>query len=66
MTHLYKVTLNWLCKAKTITDQMEAVWDAVVGIKEIIINLLDTDNDGMRTHAIKFMEMVVIVQTHSG
>ena len=45
---------------------MEAVWDAVVGIKEIIINLLDTDNDGMRTHAIKFMEMVVIVQTHSG
>ena len=65
MTHLYKVALGWICKAKTVTDNMEAVWNAVLSIKDVILNLLDTDNDGMRTHAIKFMEMLVITQTHS-
>ena len=65
MTHLYKVALGWLCKAKTVTDNMEAVWTAVLSIKDVILNLLETDNDGMRTHAIKFMEMLVITQTHS-
>ncbi len=65
MTHLYKVALGWLCKAKTVTDNMEAVWTAVLSIKGEILNLLETDNDGMRTHAIKFMEMLVITQTHS-
>ena len=65
MTHLYKVALGWLCKAKTVTDNMEAVWTAVLSIKDVILNLLETDNDGMRTHAIKFMEMLVNTQTHS-
>ena len=65
MTHLYKVALGWLCKAKTVTDNMEAVWTAVLSIKDVILNLLETDNDGMRTHAIKFMEMLVITQTHA-
>ena len=26
--------------------------------------MIDNDNDGIRTHAIKFMEMLVISQTH--
>jgi symplekin len=66
MSHLYKIALGWLCKAKTITDNMEAVWSAVLSIKDVILSLLDSDNDGMRTHAVKFMEMIVITQTHSG
>jgi symplekin len=66
MTNLYKVVLTWLCKAKVVTDNMEAVWSSVVNIKDEILNLLDTDNDGMRMNAIKFMEMIVIAQTHSG
>lgn len=64
MTHLYKVCLSWLSKAKTITDNMEAVWNVVGEIKANIIYLLDSDNDGVRTHAIKFMEMLVLAQTH--
>ena len=66
MTHLYKVALGWLCKAKVVTDNMEAVWSMVVNIKEEILNLLDDDNDGMKMNAIKFMEMLVVLQTHSG
>jgi hypothetical protein len=38
MTHLYKVTLGWLCKAKTVTDNMEAVWTAVL-VKNSFYNL---------------------------
>ena len=36
----------------------------MVTIKEIIVELLDSDNDGIRTHTIKFMEMIVLTQTH--
>jgi symplekin len=35
-------------------------------LKEVITQLIDSDNDGVRTHAIKFMEMVVLTQTHRG
>ena len=64
MTHLYKVTLVWISRAKVVTDDMEAVWNVVHGIKEIIIHLLEAENDGIRTHTVKFMEMLVITQTH--
>lgn len=64
MTFLYKLCLKWLCSAKTISDQMEAVWAAVSEMKADIVSLMESDNDGIRTHAIKFMEMLVIVQTH--
>ena len=66
MTHLYKVALGWLCRAKVVTDNMEAVWSMVVSIKEEILLLLDDDNDGMKMNAIKFIEMLVALQTHSG
>lgn len=65
MTHLYKVALAWLSKAKVITDDMEAVWNVICSIKEIITGLLEADNDGIRTHTVKFMEMLVITQTHA-
>lgn len=63
MTHLYKVALMWLAQAKIITEDMEAVWTVVCGIKSIITHLLEADNDGIRTHTVKFMEMLVITQT---
>ena len=49
---------------QVITEQMEAVWSLMDGMKKDIIKVINSDNDGMRTHAIKFMEMLVIVQTH--
>lgn len=64
MTHLYRVTMAWLCRARTITEDMEAVWNMVSGIKDAVVDLLEAKNDGIRTHAVKFMEMLVITQTH--
>jgi len=64
MTHLYKATLAWLSKAKVISEDMEACWTMISGIKEIIVHLLDADNDGIRTFTVKFMEMLVLAQSH--
>lgn len=63
-TQLYKAFLKWICKAK-ITDIMESTWEVWCQIKQYIFNLIDTaENDGIRTQCVKFMEMVVICQTH--
>jgi symplekin len=56
--------LKWLSQAKSISDSMEAAWGLMVNMKEIIVVLLDSDNDGIRTMTVKFMEMLVLTQTH--
>ena len=33
MTHLYRVALVWISKAKAVTEDMEAVWTVVGKIK---------------------------------
>ena len=65
MTHIYKVALTWLSKAKSVTEQMTATWSVICHIKEVINLMLEHGNDGVRTHTIKFMEMLVITQTHT-
>jgi len=64
MTHLYRSALKWLAGAKSVSESMEAAWGLMCNMKEIIVELLDSDNDGMRTMTVKFMEMVVLIQTH--
>jgi len=66
MAQLYKMTLKWLCTATNISEGMDAGWTNMVNLKDVIIQLVDSDNDGVRTVAIKFMEMVVLTQTHRG
>lgn len=43
---IYKVGLKWLAKAKTVTEDMEAAWKILGQIKQQIINMIDSDNDG--------------------
>ena len=64
MTHLYMLALKWLAGAKAVSESMEAAWGLMCNMKEIIVKLLDSDNDGTRTMTVKFMEMVVLIQTH--
>jgi symplekin len=64
MTHLYRATLRFLTEAKAVSERMEAAWVLMCNIKEVIVHLLDSDNDGMRTMTVKFMESVVLIQTH--
>lgn len=62
---IYKITLMWLCKATTISDEMEEAWKQLTSIKLEIVNMIDSDNDGIRTSSVKFLECVVLLQTHS-
>lgn len=60
LTQLYKVTLQWLVRFKTVTERQEACWDMVTQMKGDVLALLDSENDGVRTHAIKFTESLII------
>ncbi|KFO18967.1 Symplekin [Fukomys damarensis] len=60
MTQLYKVALQWMVKSRVISDLQEACWDMVSAMAGDIILLLDSDNDGIRTHAIKFVEGLIV------
>nr|XP_012418021.1 PREDICTED: symplekin isoform X4 [Odobenus rosmarus divergens] len=60
MTQLYKVALQWMVKSRVISELQEACWDMVSAMAADIILLLDSDNDGIRTHAIKFVEGLIV------
>uniref|UniRef100_A0A671P0P9 Symplekin-like n=1 Tax=Sinocyclocheilus anshuiensis TaxID=1608454 RepID=A0A671P0P9_9TELE len=60
LTQLYKVALQWLVRTKSVSDMQEPCWDMVTQMKEDVLALLDSDNDGVRTHAIKFTESLII------
>ena len=47
-------------RSKTVTERQEACWDLVTQMKGDVLALLDSENDGVRTHAIKFTESLII------
>lgn len=51
---------KWMVKSRVISDLQEACWDMVSSMAGEIILLLDSDNDGIRTHAIKFVEGLIV------
>ncbi|KAL0272117.1 UNVERIFIED_CONTAM: hypothetical protein PYX00_005209 [Menopon gallinae] len=61
---IYKTALMWLAKAKTVTEEMEAAWKVLGQIKQQVIRMIDNDNDGIRTLAVKFLEFIVLLQTY--
>ncbi|KAJ8916157.1 hypothetical protein NQ315_016296 [Exocentrus adspersus] len=61
---IYRRTLAWLCKASSVTDEMEDAWKQLCTIKLEIANMIDSDNDGIRTSSVKFLECVVLLQTY--
>ncbi|KAJ3592170.1 hypothetical protein NHX12_007298 [Muraenolepis orangiensis] len=60
LTQLYKVTLQWMVRSKVVTEMQEACWNMLTQMKEGVLALLDSENDGVRTHAIKFTESLII------
>ncbi|ROT70452.1 symplekin isoform X2 [Penaeus vannamei] len=62
---LHRATLAWLSSARTVTPEMEQVWHIITSIKNSIITMIDHDNDGVRTQAIKFLESLVLLQTYT-
>lgn len=58
---LYRCALQWVCKAKTVSPEMTAIWEQVNQIKATLAELIDSDNDGIRTHVVKFLEGLTLV-----
>ncbi len=50
---LFKYTLMWLSKSKTVTDEMESAWISINELKKHILMLIDSDLDGYKINAIK-------------
>lgn len=51
---------QWLVRAKAVSDMQEACWEMVTQMKGDVLALLDSENDGVRTHAIKFTESLIV------
>lgn len=61
---VYKHTLQWLVTLADISEATEQAWTTLSIMKAEILDKIDDDNDGVRTNAIKFLEVVVILQTY--
>ncbi|XP_062844491.1 symplekin [Trichomycterus rosablanca] len=59
-SQLYKVALQWLVRTRSISETQESCWVMVTQMKDQVLALLDSENDGIRTHAIKFTESLII------
>lgn len=62
---IYKSALKWICTTTDeITDSVETAWDQLGNMKAQIVDMVDHDNDGIRTNAIKCLEGIIILQTY--
>ncbi|XP_055603374.1 symplekin-like [Uranotaenia lowii] len=61
---IYRQALQWICSLSDITEEVEQAWNTLCLVKASILDMIDNDNDGIRTNAIKFLEGVVILQTY--
>ncbi|XP_054261874.1 symplekin-like [Macrosteles quadrilineatus] len=61
---VYRNVLAWVAKATTVSDDMNLVWSIQSNIKKMIIDMVDSENDGIRTHSVKFLETLVLLQTY--
>ncbi|XP_065355238.1 symplekin [Calliphora vicina] len=62
---IYKNGLQWICNQQEMTDSCEQAWNVLSLIKAQILDLIDNENDGIRTNAIKFLEGAVVLQSYA-
>ncbi|XP_029637763.2 symplekin [Octopus sinensis] len=63
MAGLHRLALQWLSQSKTITEEMQQTWKQILQLKTFIIEMMESLNDGIRTHVVKFIENVVLTLT---
>ncbi|KAL6436704.1 hypothetical protein ACFW04_004857 [Cataglyphis niger] len=61
---ILRAALKWIASATVVTSEMELAWTQLSALKVQIINMIDSDNDGIRTQAVKFLEGVILIQTY--
>ncbi|KAK3928171.1 Symplekin [Frankliniella fusca] len=63
-SQIYRGTLMYIARTHPVPPQMEKAWGAMCTMKSEIVKLIDSDNDGIRTQSVKFLEGVVLLQTY--
>jgi symplekin len=62
MITIFKNTIKWIAKSKTAIDgQLQDACQSLLAMKDHVTAQLDSDNDGIRTVAIKFIEMLILI-----
>ncbi|XP_004519512.1 symplekin [Ceratitis capitata] len=61
---VYKKGLQWICAIDEMSDSAEQAWSVLSLVKAQILDLIDNENDGIRTNAIKFLEGIVVLQSY--
>ncbi|GBP32431.1 Symplekin [Eumeta japonica] len=61
---IYRNALTWICKGKGTIAEMQIVWQQLTELKLHVLNMIDSENEGIRTHSIKFLEEMVLLQTY--
>lgn len=62
---IYKNGLQYLCSLTDASDSAEQAWNVLSLIKAQILDMIDNENDGIRTNAIKFLEGIIILQSYA-
>ncbi|XP_059163192.1 symplekin-like [Physella acuta] len=56
VSSMFKLALAWISKAKKTKPEMKAVWQNLMELKTLLFDSLESANDGIRTHVVKFLE----------
>jgi len=60
---LYKLALVYVAKQKTVEEGVQDMWESLSDTKLRICDMVEAENDGIRTMAVKFLEMIILSQT---
>ncbi|KAH9492706.1 hypothetical protein Btru_024229 [Bulinus truncatus] len=61
VSSMFKFALAWISKAKMTRPEMKAVWQHLTELKSLLFESLESTNDGIRTHVVKFLEGLTLV-----
>lgn len=61
LPNIYKIIVQWLIKSKPGNDEEKSfVLESMKSMKNKMYELIDSENDGIRTHVVKFFEGYVL------
>jgi hypothetical protein len=61
-TQLYPILLKWASQKKSTDVEATNCWEAFSMLKSRIMQTVDSENEGIKMMAFKFLEMLIICQ----
>ncbi|XP_018897475.2 uncharacterized protein Sym isoform X1 [Bemisia tabaci] len=61
---IYRCALALIAESGQSNNDLQSLWNKLTNLKALIIDLVDSDNDGIRTHTVKFLETIILLQSY--